>query len=599
MKTNAAQHAVLATLLKSLAAATGLPEQELAGQLGRPPKAEMGDYAFPCFAFAKQNNLAPPAAAAQLAGKLSSDPLLSAVIEKIEAAGPFLNIKALPGALSASIIELVRAQGESYGSSPEGAGRTVVIDYSAPNIAKPFHVGHLMSTILGASLVRIHRALGYNVVGVNHLGDWGVQCGFQFLGWQRADPAEREKQLAARGLDYLCELYIDINDAAKGDPSIDQQARVLFKKLEDGDAELRALWQRFRTVTLEYLQLSYDRLGVVFESTNGEAFYEPMLKPLLAELKASGVAVESEGALVIPMDDAPPKPGKDPKPPLILLKSDEASIYATRDLAAVLYRKKTYDFARCLYVIDVRQSQYMQMLFKAVKKIGHAWAGDCAHVSFGLMQIKEGENVQAMSTRGGRMISLKEVLDRMVAVVRGIVQEKNPELSAEKTARVAEDVGVGAIIFWVQARRRASNFVFDWKQATDPAGDTGPYLQYTHARACSILRKAGARSAQGSGEREGGAAALTLLAQPEEVAVARALEGFPRAVQQAAADHEPSLIASYLLELASVFGNFLNKHRVIDYEPELRAARLALVDTVRGVLARGLGLLGVAAPEEL
>jgi arginyl-tRNA synthetase len=605
MKTTSTQHAVHKTVIEALAGATGLAPAEVVGQLGRPPKPEMGDYAFPCFAFAKAHKQPPPAAAAQLAEKLKADASLAPIVEKIDAAGPFLNIRVKPGALVGSVLRSVFADEGKFGCTDAGQGKTIVIDYSSPNIAKPFHVGHLMTTILGASLVRIFRALGYKVVGVNHLGDWGVQCGFQFMAWQRADPAEREKQLAQRGLDYLCELYIDINDAAKADPAIDAQARVLFKKLEDGAPELRALWQRFRAVTLNYLQQSYDRLGIKFESTDGEAFYEPRLKPLLAELKEKGVAVESEGALVIPMEDGPPKPDKPSKPPFILLKSDEATIYGTRDLAAAIYRKKTYDFDKNLYVVDVRQSQYLQSLSKALAKIGYAWAKDCAHVSFGLMQIREGEDVKAMSTRGGRMISLKEVLDHMVEKVRVIVKEKNPDLDASRAARVSEAVGVGAIVFWVQARRRASNFVFDWNAATDPTGDTGPYLQYTHARASSILRKSQLSLPLEKGEIQRGSpgswrtAELSCLIAPEEVAVAKALEQFPQAVAQAAKDYEPSLVSSYLLDLASAFSNFLNKHRVIDSPTPLREARLALVDAVREVMASGLGLLGVTAPQEM
>ncbi len=288
-----------------------------------------------------------------------------------------------PGALNASVLGDIRGAGQAFFQQPGvGGGKTIVMDYSGPNIAKPFHVGHLMSTIIGATLVRIFRALCYNVVGVNHLGDWGVQCGYQFLSWQRQDPTEREQQLEKRGLDYLSELYIDINEAAKTDPALDAQARAIFKKLEDGDPELRALWERLRTKTLEYLQLSYDRLGIKFESDHGEAFYEPMLKPLIAELKASGIAKESEGALIIPMQDDedetaapaapgkhPPKPKKKKRAPLILLKSDEATIYATRDLAAALYRKKTYDFDKNIYVIDVRQSEHIANLVTALEKM--------------------------------------------------------------------------------------------------------------------------------------------------------------------------------------------------------------------------------------
>lgn len=620
-----ALHPALNAIIQSLATAAALPAETLVRQLGRPPKPEMGDYALPCFAYAKAAKIAPPLAAAQLAEKLQADPALSGIVDKVETAGAFLNFRVNPGALSQSILKTVLSAGKNYGHTTTGAGKTVVIDYSAPNIAKPFHVGHLMSTIIGASLVRIFRALGHPVVGVNHLGDWGVQCGFQFLAWQRADPNEREKQLAERGLDYLCDLYIEINASAKLVKELEARlanltaplspeerveltaqlaklrpeaeardigARTLFKKLEDGDPELRALWERLRKETLTYLQKSYDRLGVKFESDAGEGFYEPQLKPLLAELKASGVAVESEGALVIPMDDAAPKPGKDPKPPFILLKSDEATIYGTRDLAAALYRKKTYDFYKNLYVVDVRQSQHFQMLFKAVAKMGHAWTKDCAHVSFGIMSIKEGDTVLTMSTRGGRMVPLNELLDVMVKVVGNKIHEKNPDLSEEKRRVAAEAVGVGAIVYWVLARRRASNFTFDWTQATDPQGDTGPYLQYAHARAYSIMRKCGSLEPDPNAD-------LLLLSAPEEVAVAKALEDFPRVIEQAAADMEPSLISTYLLELASVFGNFLNKHRVLDSAPDLRASRLALVYAVRTVMREGLALLGVSAPEEM
>jgi arginyl-tRNA synthetase len=625
MKNTTNDHHVHVTLVKALSAASGLAEAEIGGQLSRPPKAEMGDYAFPCFAYAKTHKQPPPAAAAALAEKLKNDPQLG-FIASVDAAGPFLNIRVKPGALSDSVIRMVRSAAGHYGESDEGCGKTIVIDYSSPNIAKPFHVGHLMTTVLGASLARINRKLGYTVVGVNHLGDWGVQCGFQFVSWNRADPQEREKQLEARGLDYLCELYVNINAPAKQAAvlfaelesnsgsldaeqraklkaqadqykaqadALDAEARAAFKKLEQGDPELKKLWERLRGASLSYLQKVYDRLGIQFESFNGEAFYEPMLLPLVNELQASGVAVESEGAIVIPMDDAPPKPGKDRKPPFIILTSNKTTIYGTRDLAAVLYRKKTYDFHKCLYVVDMRQSLQLGNLFKAVQKMGHAWSKDLAHVSLGLMQIADGDSILAMSTRGGSMIPLNQLLDTMVGKVLDIVREKNPELPADKANQVAEAVGVGAVVFWAQARRRISNSVFDWQKATDPSGDTGPYLQYTHARARSILRKAGIAAAELQN------ADLTLLCEPEEAGVAKALEAYPDVLRQAAQDNEPSLVSSYLLELASAFGKFLNRRRVIDSPDALKRARLALADAVGQTLADGLALLGVKAPEEM
>jgi len=612
-------HAVLQRLLDRLADVTGMPVTKLSGQLRPPPKADMGDYALPCFEMAKAKGAPPPKFAQELAAQLAGDTTLSEYFEAPTAAGPFLNFRAKPGRLCAAILaEVIKAQGR-YGCGNDGVGKTIVLDFSSPNIAKPFHVGHLMSTILGASLTRIYQALGYKTVGVNHLGDWGTQCGYQFQAWQKADPEEREKRLAAEGLDYLADLYVEINapkkqvkqleEALKKDPSPAErqrmeaelaevkpiaderevQARALFKKLEDGDPELKALWERFRGTTLEMLQKSYDRLGVKFDSDAGEAFYEPMLKPLIEELKAKGVLVESEGALVIPMSE----PGsKKQKLPFIAVKSDGATKYETRDLAAAVYRKQNYNFVKNLYVVDVRQSEHFKNLFKAVERCGHPWAKDCHHVSYGIMKIKEGDSVLPMTTRGGRMIPLAELLDGMVGVVRKIVDEKNPDLSAEKKDTVAEAVGVGAVVFWIQARRRSSDIKFDWQQATNPDGDTGPYVQYTHARACSILRKSGIAVPQN--------ADLTLLREPEEAAVAKALEGFPETLRQAASSFEPSVIATWLLETSRAFNAFHHNCQVIKAgSDELRDARLCLVDAVRGALAQGLGLLGVSAPEEM
>ncbi|MCW8129203.1 MAG: arginine--tRNA ligase [Planctomycetota bacterium] len=615
-------HHVLHTLARRVSACTGLPDEKILGMLRPPPKAEMGDYAFPCFELAKEKKKAPPVLAKELAEVLIRDVELAQVVHRVEAEGPFLNFHAQRGVLCSAVLRKVCDPTAPYAQSGEGAGKTIVIDYSAPNIAKPFHVGHLMSTVLGASLVRIHRLLGYKVEGVNHLGDWGTQCGYQFLAWQRADPKVREEQLAARGLEYLVELYVGINQPAKtikgleeelldkniavqpdmrakleaqiaerkpAADEIDREARALFKKLEDGDAELRALWLRMRETTLAVLQKSYDRLGVSFESSAGEGFYEEYMKKMVKELKDGGKLTFSEGAWVIPLSE---EGAKKKRPPFIIIKSDGGTKYDTRDLAAAIYRKETYGFYKNLYVVSVPQSAHFEGLFLALEKLGHAWAKDCVHVSFGIMQIKEGDETLPMSTRSGRMIPLNELLDTMVEIVRKIVEEKNPELPAAQKAVVAEAVGVGAIVFWIQSRRRTSNIVFDWKGATSPEGDTGPYVQYTHARACSILRKFGAKVPL--------QADLTLLVENEELAVCKQLERFPAVVQDAAAGYEPSLIATWLLETSRAFNDFYNKHQVLKAEHlNLMQARLVLVDATRAMLAKGLGLLGISAPEEM
>jgi len=616
-------HHVVETLCRRLAAATGLLEEHVAALVRSPPKPDMGDYAFPCFELAKQQKKAPPELAKELAQRMCLDPKVNQVFAAVTAEGPFLNFKALPGVLNEAILRKVLDPITAFGHSETGENQTVIVEYSSPNIAKPFHVGHLMSTILGASLARIYKRIGYRVVSANHLGDWGTQCGFQFLAWQQSDPQEREEQLEKRGIDYLAELYIGIHAPGKrlnqlrellqdqkssGAPEeraqiqaelerlvpevarIDAEARALFKKLEDGDSALRALWQRLRDKTLEVLQKSYDRLGVKFDSDAGEAFYEPHVKELVKDLKERGVLVQSEGAWVIPLDE----PGaKRKRPPCIVIKSDGATKYETRDLAAALYRKKTYNFVKNIYVVDVRQNDHFSGFFKALEKAGYAWVTkECVHVAYGMMKISEGGQVRAMTTRGGQMVPLGDLLDSMVDIVCGIIAEKNHALSATQREAVAEAVGVGAIVFWVQSRRRNSDIVFDWKLATSPEGDTGPYVQYTHARACSILRKLAVQAPL--------EAQLRMLTQPEEVAVCKALERFPAVLLHAADGYEPSLLATWLIETARAFNDFYNKHQVLKAETlELTKARLVLVSAVRRMLAEGLALLGLAAPEEM
>ncbi len=614
-------HHVYRTLIEHLATLTHLKPEEIVGQLRPPPKAGMGDYAFPCFSLAKQQKKAPPELARELEQKLILDGRIGDIFSKIEAAGPFLNFTAHHGVLSSAILRRIFDQHHLVKHKDAGQHKTIVIDYSSPNFAKPFHIGHLMSTILGASLVRIFRAQGYTVEGVNHLGDWGTQCGYQFLAWQRSDPKARDEQLQNRGLDFLVDLYVEINKPAKRfnelkrmlldqnicvqpeersqveaeleelQPVVDEienEARALFKKLEEGDPELKALWQRMRTTTMAVLQKAYDRLGVKFESDVGEAFYEPYLKPMVEDLKQKGVLEKSEGAWVIPLTE----PGaKKKKPPFIVVKSDGATKYETRDLAAAIYRKEHYDFAQNLYVVNVQQKAHFEGLFKALSKAGYEWSCDCHHISFGIMKVKEGDEVLPMSTRSGRMIPLTDLLDGMVKVVRGIIEEKNPELPEERKAEVAEAVGVGAVLFWVQSRRRESNIVFDWKLATNPEGDTGPYVQYTHARACAILRKFGGEIPL--------QADLERLEQPEETAVCKNLDRFPDVLEQAARNYEPSILATWLIETARSFNDFYNKCPVLKVNDSLRDARLALVEATRQVLVEGLHLLGLSAPEEM
>ncbi len=612
-------------LAEKLSARLGIGLETIRGAMERPPKPEMGDYAFPCFMAAKALRAPPQKIAASLAAEFPAMGL-SDMFERAVATGPYLNFFVNKGRFAASIVNGILDAGERYGSSDVGAGKTVIVEYSSPNIAKPFHVGHLGTTLIGASLSRILASLGYNVVRINHLGDWGVQCGFQLLGWRRWGS---EEALRRGGIQYLCDLYVRVCRESEKDPAMEAEARAMFKRLEEGDAELLAVWRRFTEVTMNELEGSYRRLGVEFDLVRGESYYHKPGLEMIAELKRKGLAEESEGAVVVKLDD-------ERLPPCILLKSDEATIYATRDLAAAVDRAKTFGFHKCLYVVDVRQSLHFRQVFAVLKKMGFPWAAGLIHVSFGLMRIQEGDQVLAMSTRGGQMVPLKEFLDRMAAVVRCIVEEKNPELGEHEKATVAEAVGVGAIIFQWLSKRRNSDSVFDRHKATDTRGDSGPYLQYTHARACSILRKFRASaersdavvtataesspltgSAPAGGSSPGPACSSraaapgavppgvplradpSLLSHPTELKVAMRLRDFPAAVLSAAEQYEPCVISSYMLELASEFSGFLDACRVLSQDESLTRSRAALVAAVATVLRKGLYLLGIPAPEKM
>ena len=572
---------------QALAAAipTPPPLDEVHSWIAIPPDPELGDYALPTFKLARLLRRAPVQIAQELAASITLPPRF----REVRATGPYLNFFFDIGALVHATVEEIRAAGDAYGTTREGEGQTIVIDFSSPNLAKPFHVGHLCSTILGASIARLYEARGYRVWKANYLGDWGVQVGYQILAWRRwGDPA----RLEADGIDYLTTLYVRINELAKSDPEIDAEARQIFKALEAGDADCLALWERFRNITLDSLNHSYARLGIHFDAFDGEAFCERngLSAAVVTRLRDElGLAVESRGALVVPLDDLQ-------LPPLILMKSDDASIYATRDLAMAIWRWDNFHFAKNIYVTDQRQALHFRQVFEVLRRAGHEWAERNVHVPFGLVKIVEGDQILPMSTRAGKMIRLEELLDRLVAAVRQIVEAettRRADLSPDELDRVCEAVGVGAVIFWTQAHGRRNDLLFDWERATDTRGATGPYLQYAHARLCGILRKAGGEVPSAD------ATASAVLNSAEELAIAKHLRDFGSAIQRAADAYEPSYLAEYLLDLASCFSTFYARHRVLKQTPEITAARLRLVDATRIVLAKGLAILGLKAPERM
>jgi arginyl-tRNA synthetase len=560
-------------LVERLAKATGLAAAEIEDQLGYPPNQDLGDLAFPCFVLSKRERKAPPAVAAELAGKLG---LPSARLHSATPAGPYLNVSFQRSAYARWALETALAGEEGFLRSSEGAGRVIAIDYSSPNIAKPFHVGHLRSTIIGGALYRVFDALGYRSVGINHLGDWGTQFGKLIVGWKRWGASGELQDILA-----LNRLYVRYHEAEKENPALAEEAREWFRRQEAGDAEALALWKQIRDVSLEYFQRIYQRLGVRFDSYAGESFYNDKMEAVIDEAKRKGLTEVSEGALIIDLE----RHGI--STPALLKKADGSTLYLTRDLAAALYRKQAYDFHRLLYVVGSEQSLHLQQLFKVLELLGHAWAKDCTHVAFG--------RVQGMSTRAGNVVYLEELLDeakaRALENMRHNV-ERRPELEDEEA--VAEAVGIAAIFFSDLSNRRIKDYKFDWSRAISFEGDTGPYLLNAHARIAGIIRKCGIEPAAASTGVD-----FARLEEPEAHRLVALLPRYLESLRLAARDCEPALLANYLLDLAKALHGSYQVLRVKDADEATARARLQLFLAVKRVLAGGLGVLGIPALERM
>ncbi len=567
--------AFLDTLRAALAKHSGLAPEELKIESPRDPS--LGDLAFPCFPLAKALKQAPPKIAAELAPKLAAE--LDGI--EVVATGPYLNFRIDRGALAASVLGAIATEGAGYGGSDEGSGRTVVLDFSSPNIAKPFHVGHLRSTILGAAIQRLHDALGYRTVGINHIGDWGSQFGKLVAAIDRWGD---EVDLEGEPIAALLELYKRYHEQEESDPELAEAGRAAFRELESGvDGDVRATWKHLTKLSLEEFDKIYRRLGVTFDHVRGEAFYEPFLDRTVDRIVAAGVTEESEGALVVMLDELEKN-----APPCLLRKTDGTTLYATRDLAALFHRWDEFQFERCLYVVGSDQRLHFRQLKNVLKRMQLDWEPRIEHVDFGMLRLPEGK----LSTRTGRVVFLEDLLDRAVDDARRIIEEKNPELA--DAAAVAQQVGIGAVVFHDLKRERVKDVVFDWDEVLSFEGETGPYVQYTHARLASILRKAEAQGARPTPPGEGDLGPLEDAAE-----ILLALGRFPQVVRSAAAEAEPSVVSRYVLELAREVNSWYVHHRVLGEAPEVTGARLALVAGTRTVLANALRLLGVAAPDEM
>lgn len=564
----------LTPLVTRIAALTELPAGDVRSLLGEPPNPELGDFAFPCFQLARNVKRNPAQVASELAGRIAHDD----VIADAKAAGPYLNIRLRREPFIQTVLSEIGRQGEQFGATRGGDGRTIVIDYSSPNMAKPFHVGHLSSTIIGGALAHLFGYQGYRVVRVNHLGDWGTPVGQQIVAFRRWGD---EPALEAHPISHMVELYQQFHREKENHPELEDEAREWFRRLEAGDEEARSFWERIRRHSIAELERAYARLGVGFDHYHGEAFYEGMLEETVRTLAERGITAISDGALVVPLDQ------KGIKTPLILRKRDGATIYATRDLAAAMYRAREYGFEQCLYVVAHDQELHFQQLFATLELMGLEWAKRCVHVQFG--------HVRGMSTRKGGAILLDELLDRAAEKVRQIIRENQAtlftDLPAGEVDGVAEAVGVGAIIFGTLNRRRVKDVEFSWDAALAFTGESGPYVQYAHARLCSILRKAG-REAPANPD-------VSLLEHDAEWAVVKQLARFPDHVNAACAQYEPAFIARYLLDLAQTLTKFYDQCRVIGNDVALTGARLAIVDRSRQVIEAGLHLLCMKAPERM
>ncbi|HIZ09942.1 MAG TPA: arginine--tRNA ligase [Candidatus Borkfalkia avicola] len=549
--------------------AEGLSEEELCSLIAVPPNTEMGDYALPCFRLAKTMRKSPAAIAEELAAAYPADEIVTGA----QAVNGYVNFRIDRALWSEQTLRRVLSEREAYGSSDEGKGKTVCIEYSSVNIAKPFHIGHLSSTVIGSALYKLHKFLGYPSVAINHLGDYGTQFGKLISAYKRWGSRE---EIEKGGLRALNALYVRFHEEAERDPSLNDEARHFFKKIEEKDEESVALFEWFKQLTLKDVGRIYDLLDVHFDSWAGESFYIDKMQPVIDELKEKGLLVESEGAQIVDLSAYD-------MPPCLVLRSDGASLYATRDLAAAIYRKQTYDFYKSLYVVAYQQNLHFRQFFKVLELMGKEWAKDLVHVAYGMVSLEEG----SMSTRKGRVVYLEDVIDKCVEKALAIITEKNPSL--ENKEETAKTVGVGAVIFGALYNNKIKDITFSYDKVLNFEGETSCYVQYTCARAHSVLEKGGSARAYAAKE-----------VCPQEFEVVKQLAEFPATCHDALEKYEPCFIARYCVDLAQKFNKFYFDCSILNAEDgQTRAFRLALTEATLVTLKNGLGLLGIGVPEKM
>ncbi len=553
------------------AQAEGASVPELMEMMEIPKYSDMGDFSLPCFKMAKQLRKAPKVIAEELAAKLQDHPML----EKVDALNGYLNFYLSKKLFAQTVIEEVVSMQDTFGNSTLGNGRNVIVEFSSPNIAKPFHMGHIRTTVIGNALYRIYKALGYNTTGINHLGDYGTQFGKLIVAYKLwGDRATIE----ADPIQELLKIYVKFHEEAETNPALDEEARGWFTKLENNDPEAYELWEWIRNVSLKEFNRVYDLLDVKFDSLAGESFYSDKMPAVLQEMRDKKVMTNSQGAEIVDLEPYG-------LPPALITKQDGSTLYITRDLAASIYRKEHYQFEKNIYVVGAAQKLHFQQWKKILSLMGHQWEEDCVHVEFGMVSLEEG----SLSTRKGRVVFLEEVLGKAIEKTREIIEVKSPHL--DNKDEIAKQVGVGAVIFQELSNNRIKDYTFSWERTLSFEGESGPYVQYTHARACSVLRKATVDYTT--------AVDYSLLDSKEAMDLIRIMSQLPQVVQDAARKYEPALITRLITDLAQAFNRFYHDHSILVEDQAVSKARLALVNAVRQTLKNGLYLITMAAPEKM
>ncbi|OLS02825.1 arginine--tRNA ligase [Tissierella creatinophila] len=547
-----------------------LSREEIDALIEIPPSYDMGDYAFPVFKLARAFRKAPNIIAKELSDKFGE----VEYFQKIENAGPYLNFFINKEKLANTTLEAIKNEGEMYGSSSMGEGKTVIVEFSSPNIAKPFHIGHIRTTVIGNSLYKIYKFLGFDTVAINHLGDYGTQFGMlisAYKKWGDREIIEKDP------INELLKLYVRFNKEMETQEDLREEARYWFKELENKNEEALELWTWIREISLKEFNKVYDMLGIKFDSFKGESYYSDRMPKIIEELREKDLLKESDGAFIVELGDD--------MPPALIMKNDGSTLYATRDIAAADYRKERYDFYKNIYVVGSQQILHFKQWMKVVELMGHDWIKDCVHIPFGMVSLEDG----TLSTRKGKVVFLEDVLKTATQKTLDIIEERNPNL--EDKEKVSKQLGIGAVIFQELFNQRIKDYVFSWDKTLSFEGETGPYVQYTHARTNSILEKGGFKIQD--------EVDYSLLKSEEEINIIRLLYGFPDTIIDSMEKDEPFFITRHLVEIAKAFNKFYNACPIIIEDEELKKARMSLTYSVKIVLKTGLSLLGIEAPERM